>query len=169
MVTYIQRALIMGSIKSLMDPHSIPETDEELNKTVNIQILYVAITEALERFTMSNRIPTEQEIRTRLEERVEAEKQKFIGEIDKMSPQRKKLELTMKSLGIGKWAVGGTAAIKQYNPERYEEERIERAQAGLIDYVTVNEGQQGDDMFGIIGGEDVNDGYDHEQMAEEDY
>ena len=165
-----------------MDPHSVPDTEEELDKTVNIQLLYVAIAEAFERFATSNRIPSEKEIRTRLEERVEAEKQKFIGEMDKMSPQRRKLELTMKSLGIGKWAVGGTAAIKKYNPERYEEERVERAQAGLVDYAVVGDGGQGqaaaagqaagqgDDMFGIIGGEEnVNDGYDHDQTAEEDY
>jgi len=182
MVGYIQRALIMGCIKDFMDPHSVPDTEEELDKTVNIQLLYVAIAEAFERFATSNRIPSEKEIRTRLEERVEAEKQKFIGEMDKMSPQRRKLELTMKSLGIGKWAVGGTAAIKKYNPERYEEERVERAQAGLVDYAVVGDGGQGqaaaagqaagqgDDMFGIIGGEEnVNDGYDHDQTAEEDY
>jgi hypothetical protein len=169
LVEYIQRALIMGSVKTFIDPHIVPDTDEEIDKTVNLQILYVAISEAFDRFMSSNRIPSEKDIRTRLEERVEAEKQKFIGEMDKMSPQRRKLELTMKSLGIGKWAVGGTSAIKKYNAERYEEERIERAQAGLADYVTL-EGQAGDDMFGIVGGaEDVNDGYDHEQMAEEDY
>jgi len=172
MVGYILRALLMGSIKDFMDPHSIPETEEELSSTVNIQILYVALAEVFDRFATSNRIPSEKEIRTRLEERVEAEKQKFIGEMDKMSPQRRKLELTMKSLGIGKWAVGGTAAIKKYNAERYEEERTERAQAGLVDYVTVGDQATtvGDPMFGIIGGEeDVNDGYDHEQLAEEDY
>jgi hypothetical protein len=172
MVGYILRALLMGSIKDFMDPHSIPETEEELSSTVNIQILYVALAEVFDRYATSNRIPSEKEIRTRLEERVEAEKQKFIGEMDKMSPQRRKLELTMKSLGIGKWAVGGTAAIKKYNAERYEEERTERAQAGLVDYVTVGDPATtvGDDMFGIIGGEEnVNDGYDHEQLAEEDY
>jgi hypothetical protein len=170
MVRYILRALIMGAIRDFMDPHNIPDTEEELNSTVNIQTLYIALAEAFDRFATSNRIPSEKEIRTRLEERVEAEKQKFIGEMDKMSPQRRKLELTMKNLGIGKWAVGGTAAIKKYNAERYEEERVERAQSGLVDYVTLSEAPVAEDMFGIVGGaEDVNDGYDHEQMAEEDY
>jgi DNA replication initiation complex subunit (GINS family) len=152
-----------------MDPHSIPESDEELPNTVNMQTLYVAIAESFDRYMTSNRIPTEQEIRTKLEERVEAEKQKFIGELDVMSAERRKLELTLKSLGMGKWAVGGSMTIRKYDAQRYEDERVERAQAGLVDYTTLEgAGQEGQGVDqGVI--EDVNDGYDHEQLQEDDY
>jgi len=175
MVKYILRALVMGSIKYFMDPHSIPESDEEIPKSVDIQILYAGLAEAFDRFVTSNRIPSEKEIRTRLEERAEAEKQKFIGDLDKMSRSRKKLELTQKLLGIGKWAVGGTDKIRKYNEERYEDERVERAEAGIAEYITVGDeqvvaAQVQDDMFGIIeAGENVDDGYDHDDLAEEDY
>jgi hypothetical protein len=92
-----------------------------------------------------------------------------------MSRSRKKLELTQKLLGIGKWAVGGTDKIRKYNEERYEDERVERAEAGIAEYITVGDeqvvaAQVQDDMFGIIeAGENVDDGYDHDDLAEEDY
>ena len=58
-----------------------------------------------------------------------------------------------KSLGIGEWAVGGTKAIREYDEDRYEAERTERAQAGLVDYPEVG----------------AEEGYDHVDQAEDDY
>ena len=37
-------------------------------------------------------------------------------------------------LGLGDWAVGGTKGIYAYDPERYDVERDQRAQAGIIDF-----------------------------------
>jgi hypothetical protein len=37
-------------------------------------------------------------------------------------------------LGIGEYAVGGTKAIYAYDKDRYDIEREQRAQAGIIDF-----------------------------------
>jgi hypothetical protein len=81
---------------------------------------------------------------SQLEKRAEKEKQQIIGEIDRMSRDKRKVELTMKSLGMGKWAAGGSKSIRKYDAERYEVERAERTAAGITDY------QEGPiDAFGL--------------------
>lgn len=179
MVSYIMRAVVMGYIQSFIDPHSIPESDgrEEFQGAINIKLLYGALATTLRRYSSGSRVPSEQEIRTRLEQRAEAEKQKFIGRLDAMTRDERRVALVNKTLGLGEWAVGGTKAIRQYDPERYEAERAERAQAGLTDYVDVGAANTADgegrafDMFGFVAG-DVNEGdggYDNEQVAEDDF
>jgi hypothetical protein len=92
-----------------------------------------------------------------------------------MSRDERKVELVLKGLGMGKWAAGGTKAIRQYDEDRYEVERAERAAAGISDYdaQNVEAANQGRpmDMFGLdFGAEyDADGGYDHEQIAEDDY
>ena len=79
-------------------------------------------------------------------------------------------------VGSNNWAVGGSKAIRQYDADRYEAERAERAAAGIMDYPGLAEANAADnahtyDMFGEV----YNDagagdgGYDHDQMAEDDY
>jgi len=179
MVNYIQRAVLMGYIQKFIDPHSIPQLadQEEFQGAINMKMLYAALATTLSRYMRGSRIPTEQEIRTRLEQRAEAEKQKFIGRLDKMNRDERRVALVNKTLGLGEWAVGGTKAIRQYDPERYEAERAERAQAGLTDYVDLNTANAADgggtqyDMFGFVAneGEGGDGGYDNEDIAEDDY
>jgi hypothetical protein len=92
----------------------------------------------------------------------------------------------LKGLGMGAWAAGGSKAIRKYDAERYEVERAERAAAGIMDYPGGEGGGGGGgggqeegravDMFGFnfggeydAAGETGEGGYDHEQMAEDDY
>jgi hypothetical protein len=70
----------------------------------------------------------------KLEERAEAEKQLFINKLDKMSKDRKQVELMLKKNGMGDWAVGGKKSIQQYDPEMEEKWRQERAAAGFTDF-----------------------------------
>jgi pimeloyl-ACP methyl ester carboxylesterase len=116
--------------------------------------------------------PTEEEIRFRLEQRVEQEKQVFIGKMDRMSRDERKVENVLKGLGMGDWAAGGSKAIRQYDEDRYEVERAERAAAGITDY-DQGQGVQATpvDMFGMDFGADYDagGGYDHDQIAEDDY
>ena len=117
------------------------------------------------------------------------EKQQFIGEIDRMSRDERKVELMMKSLGMGKWAAGGSKAIRQYDPERYEVERAERVAAGITDYAGLAkqggpggpggpgaQGGQTVDMFGMdfggdydAGGNTMNGDYTDGAMREDEY
>jgi hypothetical protein len=174
MVTYFMRAYLIGAIHRFIDPHQIPETDldREVEGTVpNMKLLYKSLGQALTRYAVGSKVPTEEEIRTRIEQRVEQEKQVFINKLDRMSREERKVELMLKGLGMGAWAAGGSKAIRQYDEDRYEVERAERAAAGIVDYA--GEGQTTYDMFGADLGFDgdagAEGGYDHDQMGEDDY
>jgi hypothetical protein len=181
MVQYLLRAYVMGTVQKFVDPHHIPdfadgETQAEEEGVVNMKLLYKALAQSLTKYAVGNRIPTEEEIRLALEKRAEKEKQQFIGEIDRMSRDERKVELTMKGLGMGKWAAGGKKSIRQYDPERYEVERAERAAAGIVDYVPVVDADRPVDMFGAdfgadydAGGERMDGDYTDGAMREDDY
>jgi hypothetical protein len=111
----------------------------------------------LSRYSTGSRIPSEDEIRLDLEKRAEAEKQKFIRRLDGMTREQRKVELMNKTLGIGEWAVGGTKAIRQYDEDRYEAERTERAQAGLTDYPEAAAATEMDSGYDVVQQDE--DGY----------
>jgi hypothetical protein len=188
MVQYIMRAYLMSAIHRFIDPHQIPSESgqEEEGGVPNMKLLYKSLGQALTKYAVGSKVPTEEEIRTRLEQRAEEEKQVFINKLDKMGREEKRVELVLKGLGMGAWAAGGSKAIRKYDAERYEVERAERAAAGIMDYPGGggggDQGGQGQeegravDMFGFnfggeydAAGETGEGGYDHEQMAEDDY
>ncbi len=177
MVMYMLRAFLMGPVYRYLDPHSIPpmyDIDEDGSSAMpNLKLLYQGLTQALTKYVKGSFVPSEAEIKIQLEKRQEAENQKFLKRLDKMTKQERQVELQLKSLGMGEWAIGGTKAIRQYDPERYEKERIERKDAELVDYVLAPEEGQGRpyDMFGYVAeeagegaGYDVNDN----QYADDD-
>jgi hypothetical protein len=185
MVGYLVRAYVMGIVQKFLDPHDIPEGEEELEDgggAVNIRRLYKALAEALKKYAVGSRVPTEADIRLSLEKRAEKEKQQIIGEMSAMTRDRRQVELTLKRIGAGRWAVGGSKAIRQYDPERYEAERLERANAGIVDYAGVDAANAAEgagravDMFGMdfggdydAGGERLDGDYTDGAMREDDY
>jgi hypothetical protein len=192
MVQYIMRAYLMSAIHRFIDPHQIPtdlgqegeDGQEEEGGVPNMKLLYKSLGQALTKYAVGSKVPTEEEIRTRLEQRAEEEKQVFINKLDKMGREEKRVELVLKGLGMGAWAAGGSKAIRKYDAERYEVERAERAAAGIMDYPGGGGGGGGGeqeqgravDMFGFnfggeydAAGETGEGGYDHEQMGEDDY
>jgi hypothetical protein len=68
-----------------------------------------------------------------------------------MSRAGKDIEKIKIKLGIGEYAVGGTKAIYAYDQERYDIEREERAQAGIIDFP--GQGPEGTGTGGAIAAE----------------
>lgn len=174
MVNYLLRAYIMGSVQRLLDPHHRPDEGEEEEEVApDFKTLYTSLGQALTKFTQGSSVPSEEEIRTMLEQRAEAEKQKFLNKLDRMTKERRQVELTNKKLGLGDWAVGGTKAIRQYDDDRYEAERQERMEAGLTDWDMSNVGEEGRafDMFGFVA-EEMNErdgGYDVVQEGEDDF
>ena len=199
MVQYIMRAYLMSAIHRFIDPHQIPvgagdaagqdgdaaRLEEEAGGVPNMKLLYKSLGQALTKYAVGSKVPTEEEIRTRLEQRAEEEKQVFINKLDRMGREEKRVELVLKGLGMGAWAAGGSKAIRKYDADRYEVERAERAAAGIMDYPGDqgagggDQGQEGGravDMFGFnfggeydAAGEAGEGGYDHEQLAEDDY
>jgi hypothetical protein len=177
MVGYLIRAYVMGVVQTFMDPQQIPESTEEEEDELgvaNMKILYRALAQAMTKYAVGSKVPTQDEIRTALEKRSEKEKQQFISEIDRMNRDQRKVELTMKSLGMGKWAAGGSKSIRQYDPERYEVERAERVAAGITDYTDAP--PEHTDLFGAdfgadydAGGERMDGDYTEGAMREDEY
>jgi len=145
MSQYILRGCIMGFVYNYINPNVS-------SGSVPIDRLYRSIDKALFKYTSGSRVPNEQEIRTRLEERVEQEKQLFIGSLAGMTAEKKKVELMNKQLGIGKWAVKDKD-IRKYNSDRFLVEERERMEGGFIETIE-------------LGAEE---GYDHAQIPEDDY
>jgi hypothetical protein len=113
---------------------------------------------------------SDKELRDELQIRAEKEKAEIIREFSGMDDDKKQVELMLKNLRMGKWAVGGSKAITQYNKDQYERERIERAKAGISDFATGGFGPEGpaDAELQAMGvAEDS--GYDMERMGEDDY
>lgn len=183
MEKYLLRAYLFGIIHKFIDPHQMPplsdDVPEEDDSVPNMKLLYKSLGQALTKYAVGSKVPTEEEIRFRLEQRVEQEKQVFIGKLDRMTRDERRVELVLKGLGMGDWAAGGSKAIRQYDEDRYEVERAERAAAGITDYeqgagAGAGAGaQQGRpvDMFGMDFGADYDagGGYDHDEMGEDDY
>jgi len=189
MVQYLTRAYVMSAISQFIDPHQIPEPsfdqEDEEDSVINVKLLYKSLGQALTKYAVGSKIPSEQEIRISLEQRVEKEKQVYLSKLERMTREERRVELVLKGLGMGDWAVGGTKAIRQYDADRYEAERAERAAAGIMDYpgtggagADANAADAGHpiDMFGADFGAEYDaagaagdGGYDHDQMAEDDY
>lgn len=145
MTRYILRGCIMGFVYAYINPNL------GSSEAVPIERLYRSIDKALYKYTTGSRVPNEQEIRTRLEERVEQEKQLFIGSLAGMTAEKKKVELMNKQLGIGKWAVQDKD-IRKYNSERFLVEERERMEGGFA-----------------IAEPGAEEGYDHIQLGEDEY
>jgi len=180
MVQYLVRGYMIGAISQLIDPHQIPEDAEPIEgDIINMKLLYKGLAQALTKFAVGSKIPSEEEIRIGLEQRAEKEKQVYLSKLGGLTTDERRVELVLKGLGMGDWAVGGTKAIRQYDADRYEAERAERAAAGIMDYPGGGGGDVGGmvtDMFGTDYGAEYDaagaagdGGYDHDQMAEDDY
>jgi hypothetical protein len=105
-----------------------------------------------------------------LEDRAEKERMKVLDDFDQLSKDERALEMEMKRQGLGKWAVGGTKAIREYDSDRYEIEKIERKQAGNLDF---NISHLDPNYLEIPGGRnkrnDVGQGYDTAYVDDDDY
>lgn len=76
---------------------------------------------------------SDEEIRSRVNARVEQEKSMFIAKMDKQEQEMRKLELVKKKLKIGDWSIGGQNLFK-YDQKMFEFERAQRAAMGLPEF-----------------------------------
>jgi hypothetical protein len=162
---YILRALIMGPLSELLDPNQVPVTATEIagltaGKSVkSIQVTIKALIQQIlkERLSYSPEI-----VREKIAKADEREKEGIIGEFDKLGDDDKKLEKIRETLGMGKWAIGGTKLIYAYDQDQYDKEREARMSKYPTDgagpeggpYAEGQEDKQGD-KYGIFsfGGE----------------
>ncbi len=171
---YLLQALILPPLAGMMDPNQLP--DEEFAQSASdavrdnsVRLLFQVTTTALAKFRAERLNYTDKEIKERLQVRAEQEKVKIIEEISKMSDDRKRTEMIYKKLGIGaKYSIGGTKAVYQYDPERYDIERTEREEAGIMDFATNGFGPEGEQPPEMFAG-DANGIYDFGPQMEVGY
>jgi hypothetical protein len=149
MARYMVRGCLMGFVSNFINPNLVSPVEDDA-VPFSIEKAYKSLGKAIYKYTTGSRVPSEEEIRIRLEERIEKEKQLFIGSIGGMTAERRKVELMNKQLGIGKWAVQDKD-IRKYNPERFLVEQQERLDSGFTEEAALDSG------------------YDHDQQAEDDY
>jgi hypothetical protein len=170
-VPYLTVALLGGILSEFMNPNVVPPGSDEGAAAVDtgarapIQILDVLV----QKLRGEGLNFTPEQIREAIEDRTRRENAIFTRKYDNMTPEEKQVEKMKKRLGLGDWAVGGTAAVYRYDEAMYEHERKQREAMGL--------GTLFDETAGPLlatadewhGGATHEDGYDVAQMHEDDY
>jgi hypothetical protein len=176
---YIQKIGIYGIIASLFS-EQIGFGEIATTQTINPRILLEFIEMTLIKYGQEKLSFSDQDIKNMIEIRNEKERQTFIKDFDVLDDEMRRVELTKKYLGIGKWAFGASKAVYAYDPEQWDREQVERAKAGISDfpgmgpYDIIAPGTDGqpftdDGAFGDNGFyDDVNGGYDNDQTAADD-
>ena len=113
---------------------------------------------------------TPEQIRELIAKRNEQEKANILKKMTDMPRAAKDIAKIQMKLGLGDWAVGGTKAIYAYDADRYDIEREQRAEAGIIDFPGFGpEGpgqapQQGQDALGYFQEQGDEAGYIDDDM-----
>ncbi len=127
---YLLKAAILGIFAECVDPNTIPagvefeEGGVADNARGAMEILKLCITQ----FNAEGLNFTPEQIKALMARRDEVEKMRLIKKLDEMSPEKKRVELLNKKLGLGDWAIGGTKLIYAYDKDQYEREREERSE-----------------------------------------
>ena len=153
---YIVIALVTGILRNFVDPDFIPEKSQtelvDAGARAPIQILDVCV----QKMRKESLKFTNENIKEMIARRDEIEKNLFIRRFEGLTPQEKAMAKRIKQLGLKEWAIGGTNAIQKYDSDQYEVERNQRAEMGFAEIFSPEDaGAEG--------------GYDHEQIAEDDY
>lgn len=176
---YIQKIGLYGIIASLFS-EQVGFGAMSTTQTINPRILLEFIEMTLTKYGQERLSFSDQDIKNMIEIRNEKERQTFIKDFDVLDDEMRRVELTKKYLGIGKWAFGASKAVYAYDPEQWDREQGERAKAGISDFPGMGpydsmapgtEGQPFTDegAFGDNGFyDDVNGGYDNDQTVADD-
>lgn len=157
---YVVSALIGGILAKFVDPEFTPvggDSDRlDSGSSSPRQILDVCI----QKMRKEGLKFTDEYIQELINRRDEIEKNMFIRRFEGMTPEEKKMAKRIKQLGLKEWAIGGTNAIQKYDSDQYEVERNQRAEMGFAELF------EADGAAADVGAEG---GYDHDQIAEDDY
>jgi hypothetical protein len=181
---YIQRALFFGPLSTLLHSGEIPP-GVEIKSPIksmgdpSMRLLLEIVAFTLEKYDKEHLSFDDKEIKNLIAIRDEKERVNVVAEFNKLTDEERAIELMNKSLGIGKWAVGGTKKIFAYDKEYYDEERKKRLAAGIVEFPGRGNGEMGepqgrpvDDLgISIYGDEEyeADGGYEHNQHGDDDY
>jgi hypothetical protein len=181
---YIQRALFFGPLSTLLHSGEIPP-GVEIKSPIksmgdpSMRLLLEIVGLTLDKYDKEHLSFDDKEIKNLIAIRDEKERVNVVAEFNKLTDEERGIELMNKSLGIGKWAVGGTKKIFAYDKDYYDEERQKRLAAGIVEFPGRGNGEMGepqgrpvDDLgFSIYGDEEyeADGGYEHNQHGDDDY
>lgn len=135
---YFLKFCLYSPIANFVDPNTLPiaQDTEAPGSHVEQQAMFPAkfISEMVNRFKEEGLSLTPEQIREMIAKRNEAEKANILRKMTDMPRAQKDIAKIQMKLGIGEWAVGGTKAIYAYDKDRYDIERDQRAEAGIIDF-----------------------------------
>jgi len=136
--SFFLKFCLFAPLANFVDPNTLPiaQTAEIPQSQVEQQALFPAkfVAEMLNRFKEEGFKLTPEQIRELIAKRNEMEKSNIIRKMNDMSRAGKDIEKIKMKLGLGDWSVGGTKGIYAYDQDRYDIEREQRAQAGIIDF-----------------------------------
>jgi hypothetical protein len=156
---YLLQAIILPPLATMMDPNELPaeeyaQSASDAVRDNSVRLLFQLITTTLAKFRKERLSYDDKEIKERLQVRAEQEKVKIIEEIKAMSDDRKRIEMLYKKFGLEKYSLSGTKDVYRYNPERYDIERNEREDAGIVDFATDGFGPEGEPVQELYGGDE---------------
>jgi len=182
---YIQKAMFYGPLASLLDSGEVVEGPKQGRKSAMAAVsnpsatfILEVITSFLTKYGKEKMSYDEKEIKNLIAIRDEKERVNVVAEFNKLSDEERSVELMNKSLGLGKWAVGGSKLIYAYDKDYYDKERQKRMAAGIVDFSGSGNGE-----LGVPGGREYDDvglrdhgddeyeqegGYDNNQHGDDD-
>jgi hypothetical protein len=135
---YFLKFCLYSPLANFVDPNTLPiaQDTETPSSHVEQHAMFPAkfISDMVNRFKDEGLSLTPEQIRELIAKRNEAEKANILKKMTDMPRAQKDITKIQMKLGIGEWAVGGTKAIYAYDKDRYDIERDQRAQAGIIDF-----------------------------------
>jgi hypothetical protein len=132
------RVLVIGTLGHLLDSDINPRDDEGDEVEMDAGNSYVFMVDfvefMLEKYSKERLSYNPQEVRQRIEAAKEAEKQRFISDLDRLTEDERRVELMKKRYGIGRWAIGGTKLVWQYDRDQWDKNReeLQRNYAGAV-------------------------------------
>jgi hypothetical protein len=172
---YIQQALFYGPLSTLLHSAEIPQGAQVKsavksvgNQSMTFLLKIVAFT--LNKYNKEKLSFDDKELKNMIEINAEKERVHVVAEFNKLSDEDRRMELMIKGIGMGKWAVGGTKVIYAYDKEYYDQERQKRMAAGISDFPGQEDElyQRRDDEFGNDEDNEMGDGYDLNQHGDDD-
>ncbi len=122
----ILRVLLFGPLGDLIN-EAVPAMYEgeeiEADEGVSHSLLRSFIKYTINKYIKEALSYDPDEVRRKIEASKESEKQGFISELDGLSEEERKIELQKKRLGIGRWAIGGTKLVWQYDADQWDKNR----------------------------------------------
>ena len=163
-LVYIQRILLYGPLSTLINPSDIPTDNSFVNPVTTIgdtsmKYLLEIVALTLNKFNKERLTFSDNELKEKLAIRDEKERSNIIAQYSKLTDEERAVELMNQRLGLGKYAVGGTKVIYSYDKGYYDLERQKRMDAGITDFPGPE----------IEGFDIVEEGYEHNQHADDDY